>query len=96
MASDEASEESEFLTALNASLESIDQETLKDEQIEYFHRIVCHGRYVLAMLPIGLGKSAIYQLVLKALFYMGSTANATSKTTIVFCWLTKRNGTFTK
>ena len=35
--------------------------TLKDEQIECFHGIVCHGRYVLAVLPTGFCKSAIYQ-----------------------------------
>ena len=51
MASDETSKESEFFSALNASLESIAHKTLKDEQIECVHRIVCHGRYVLAMLP---------------------------------------------
>ena len=33
MATDEASEESEFLSALNASLESFVHKTLKDEQI---------------------------------------------------------------
>ena len=36
-------------------------------------------KYVLAVIPVGLGKSAIYQL--KVLFGVGSTANATSKTT---------------
>ena len=60
-----ASEESEFLSALNASLESFVQKALKDEQIECIHRIVCHGRDVLAVLPTGLGKSAIYQLISK-------------------------------
>ena len=47
---DEASEESEFLSALNASLESFALKILKDEQIECFQRIVCHGRDVLAVL----------------------------------------------
>ena len=91
MTSDDASEESEFLSALNASLESFVQKALKDEQIECIHRIVCHGRDVLAVLPTGLGKSATYQLISKVLFRMG-TANATSKTTselLVLCWLTK-------
>ena len=32
----------------------------------------------------------IYQLIPKVLFQMGSTANATSKTTVAFCWFTKR------
>ena len=93
MTSDDASEESEFLSALNASLESLVQKALKDEQIECIHRIVCHWRDVLAVLPTGLGKSAIYQ------FPKSRTANATSKTAaelLVFCWLTKWNGTFTK
>ena len=59
MTSDDASEESEFLSALNASLESFVHKAPKDEQIECIHRIVCHGRYVLAVLPTGLGKSTI-------------------------------------
>ena len=61
MTSDEASEESEFLSALNASLQSF---VHKDEKIECIHRIACHGRDVLAVLPAGLGKSAIYVLVI--------------------------------
>ena len=60
MTSDEASEESEFLSALNASLKSFVHETLKDEQIECIYRIAFHGRDVLAVLPTRLGKSAIY------------------------------------
>ena len=59
MTSDEASEESEFLSALNASLQSFVRKTLKDEQIKCIHKIACHGRDVLAVLPTGLGKSAI-------------------------------------
>ena len=62
MTSDEASEDSEFLSALNASIQSFVHKTLKDEQIECIHRIACHGRDVLAVLPTGLGKSAIYVL----------------------------------
>ena len=100
MTSDDASEESKFLSALNASLESFVQKALKDEQIECIHRIVCHGRDVLAALPMGLGKSAIsIQLISKVLFRLGCTANVTSKATaelFVFCWLTKWNGAFTK
>ena len=45
---------------LNASLQSFVHKTLKDEQIECIHRIACHGRDVLAVLPTRLGKSAIY------------------------------------
>ena len=56
MTSDETSEESEFLSALNASLPSFVHKTLKDEQIECIHRIACHKRDVLAVLPTGLGK----------------------------------------
>ena len=51
MTSDDASEESEFLSALNASPESFVHKALKDEQIE------CHGRDVLAVLPTGLGRA---------------------------------------
>ena len=65
MTSDDASEESEFLSALNASPESFVHKALKDEQTECIHRIVCHGRDVLAVLPTGLRKSAIYQLISK-------------------------------
>ena len=59
--SDEASEESEFLSALNASLQSFVHKTLKDEQIECIHKIACHGRDVLVVPPTGLGKSALYR-----------------------------------
>ena len=60
MACDEASEESEFLSALNASLSHFVRKTLKDEQVECIRRIVCHGRDVLAVLPTGFSKSAIH------------------------------------
>ena len=63
MTSDEASEESEFWSALNASPASFVHKSLKDEQIECIHRIVCHRSDGLALLPTGLGKSAIYQLI---------------------------------
>ena len=62
---DDASEESEFLSALNAFPEGFVHKALEDEQIECIHRIVCHRRDVLAVLPMGLGKSAIYQLISK-------------------------------
>ena len=65
MTSDDASEESEFSSTLNASPESFVYKALKDEQIECIHRIVCHRRDVLTVLPMGLGKSAIYQLISK-------------------------------
>ena len=84
---------------INASLESFVHKALKDEQIECIHRIVCHGRDVLAVLPTGLGKSATYQLISKVLFCMGRTANATSKNhlrTPCFLLAYKVNGTFTK
>ena len=61
MVSDEASEEIEFLSALNASLESFVHKTPKEEQIECIRRIICHGRDVLAVLPMGFGKNAIHQ-----------------------------------
>ena len=63
MVSDEASEESEFLSALDASLESLVRKTRKDGQIECIRIIVCHERDVLAVLPMGFGKSAIYQVI---------------------------------
>ena len=82
MASDEASQESEFLLALNASLESFVHKTLKDAEIECIRRIACHGRDVLVVLRTGFGNTAISQLISKVLFHMGRTANATSKTTV--------------
>ena len=65
MTSDDPSEESEFLSASNDSLERFVHKALKDEQIECIHRMLCHGRDVLAVLPTRLGKSAIYQFVSK-------------------------------
>ena len=50
------------MSALNASLQSFVHKSPKDEQIECIHGITCHGRDVLAMLPTGLGKSAMYVL----------------------------------
>ena len=70
------------MSALNASLESFVHKTHKDEQTESIRRNVCHGRDVLAVLPMGFGKSAIYHLIPKVLFHMGRTANAISKTTV--------------
>ena len=98
---DDVSEESEFLSA-NASLESFVHKALKYEQRECIHRIVCHGRDVLAVLPTGLGKSTIRERYISVNFKFKCCfvwANATSKTTaepFVFCWLTKWSGTFTK
>ena len=65
MACDAASEESVFLSALNASLAYFVHKTLKDEQGECIRRIVCHGRDILAVLPTGFGKSAFYRLIPK-------------------------------
>ena len=64
MACDEASEESDFLSALNASLAHFVHKNLKAEQVECIRRIVGHGKDVLAVLPTGSGKSAIYQCCL--------------------------------
>ena len=77
-----ASEESEFFSALNASLAHFVHKNLKAEQVECIRRIICHGRDVLAVLPTGFGKSAIHQLIPKVLFNLGRTANAISKTTV--------------
>ena len=82
MACDEASEQSEFLSALNVSLVHFVHKTLKAEQLECIRGIVCHGSDVLAVLPTGFGKSAIYQLIPKVLFNLGRTANAISKTIV--------------
>ena len=83
MACDEASEESEFLSALNASLAHFVHKALKDEQLECIRRILCHGRDFLAVLPTGFGKSAtIYQLIPKVLFNLCRTANVISKATV--------------
>ena len=49
--------------ALTASLESFIHKTLKDEQVECIHRIACKGRDVSVVLPMGFGKSAMYQLI---------------------------------
>ena len=65
MTSDDASEESEFLSALTASAESFVHKAFKDEPIQCIHRIVCHGRDDLAVLPTGLGKSARNKLISK-------------------------------
>ena len=65
MACDVVSEESVFLSALNASLAHFVHKTLKDEQVECIRRIVCPGRDILAVLPTGFGKSAFYRLIPK-------------------------------
>ena len=65
MTSDDASEESEFSSAFNASPENFVHKALKGEQIECIYRIVCHRRDVLAVLPTGLRKNVIYQLISK-------------------------------
>ena len=59
------------MSVLNASPESFVHKALKDEQIECIHRMTCHGREVLAVLPTGLGKSTICQLISKVLFHVG-------------------------
>ena len=89
MTSDDASEESEFLSALNISPESFVHKVLKDEQIECIHRIVCHGRDVLAVLPAGL--SINFKRAVQPTPHQKTAAEL-----LVFCWLTKWNGTFTK
>ena len=50
--------------SFQCSLQSFVHETLKDEQIECIHRIACHGRDVLAVVPMGLGKSSSAKYVL--------------------------------
>ena len=108
MTSDDASEENEFLSALNASLESFVQKEINRKQIECIHRIVCHGRDVLAMLPMGLGKSAIYQLISKgpysqrpqnSLFFVGlqsGTVPSPSSASETYSLRTKQEDEFYK
>ena len=79
MVSDEASEESEFLSALNASLESFVHKTPIEEKIECIRRIICHGRDVLAVLPMGFGKNAIHQ---KCCFICAVQPTPHQKTTV--------------
>ena len=50
--------------------ESFVHKALKDEQIECIHRIVYHGRDVLAVLPTGLGRNAIYQTWISKVLYV--------------------------
>ena len=61
--------ESEFVSALNAALEGFVHRTLKEQQRECIRRIVCEKKDVFAVLPMGFGKSAIYQLILSVVAY---------------------------
>ena len=85
-------------TVVNASLESFVHKALKDEQIECIHRIVCHGRDVLAVLPMGLGKSATYQLKESAVSYGLYSQRHIKNHLRTPCFLLayKVNSTFTK
>ena len=96
------------MSALNASPESFVHKALKDEQIECIHRIVCHGRDILAVLPTGLGKSAIYKLISKgpysqrhvnSLFFVGlqsGTVPSPSSTSETYSLRTKQEDAFYK
>ena len=84
---------------MNSIMTSDEVSKVLSKMNKCIHRIVCHERDVLAVLPTALAKSAIYQFISKVLFRLGRTANVTSTTTaefLVFCWLTKCNGAFTK
>ena len=96
MTSDDASEEREFLSGLVP--ESVVHKALKDEQRECIHRIVCHGRDVLAALPTGLGKSAIREryIAVNFKFKCSCQHQKPPQNSLFFCWLAKWNGTFTK
>ena len=94
MTSDDPSEVSEFLSALNASPESFVHKALKDKQIECIRRIVCHRRDVLVVLPTGLGKSAIYTL-----FFVGiksGTVPSPSSASETYSLRTKQEDVFYK
>ena len=67
--------ESEFVLALDASLEGCVHKTLKEQQRECIRRIVCEKKDVFAVLPTGFRKSAIYQLIPKVLSHLGRTAD---------------------
>ena len=53
--------ESEFVSALDASLEGFVHRTLKEQQRECIRQIVCEKKDIFDVLPTGFGKSAIYQ-----------------------------------
>ena len=76
--------------SLNASPKSFVHKALKDEQIECIHRIVCHGRDVLAVLPTAIRQERYISINFKR------AVQPTPRQLPVFCWLTKWNGTVTK
>ena len=75
--------ESEFVSALDASLEGFVHRTLKEQQRECIRPIVCEKKYFFAVLPTGFGKSAFYHLLLKVLSHMERTADDIKTTVAV-------------
>ena len=59
--------EDEFSTALAEALRYFKYGSLKVEQIECLRRVICLREDVLAVLPMGFGKSLIYQIIPKVL-----------------------------
>ena len=99
--SDDVSGEGKFLSALNASSESFVHKALKDEQQNAFIESYAMGEMFWPCYRRDYRQERYIsiQLISKVLFRLGRTANTTSKTAaelLVFCWLSKWNGTFTK
>ena len=65
MAESSSVSEGDFSSALAESLESFTHKSLKPEQKECIRRIVSLSEDVLAVLPTGFGKSAIFQMIPK-------------------------------
>ena len=60
---------------MNSIMTSDEASEVLSKMNKCIHRIVCHGRDVLAVLPTGLAKSATYQLISKVLFRLGCTTS---------------------
>ena len=59
--------EDEFSTALAEALRYFKYDSLKLEQLECLWQVICLREDVLAVLPIGFGKSLIYRIIPKVL-----------------------------
>ena len=59
--------EDEFSTALAEALRYFKYDSLKLEQLECLWQVICLREDVLAVLPMGFGKSLIYQIIPKVL-----------------------------
>ena len=75
--------EDEFSTALAGALRYFKYDSLKVEQIECLRRAICLREDVLAVLPMGFGKSLIYQIIPKVLECLKNESDDTQK--IIVC-----------